>query len=166
MKNGRRSFLKGSAAVAPLILTAGPAAATNAHSSTLACVGRDLKRQTAGHNMPAGIKVRGNDEWLRKEVELYRLATLAGVTLPGDHFLGTDRVTYWRLDESRFGSATAIRTNHTVANARAHLIGRRVFALIYVDHDLRQVGFALERNGGAAVTGSCWVSVTPRRHTV
>src|SRR5215475_9473346 len=102
MKTGRRSFIKGSVGVGvPLVLTVGPGSAI-ARSSNQACLSRDADRANAGMKKPVVMTQIDADDWLRVQVDLVELSVWQGAelkALPGKYFLGTDKSTYWRLDE-------------------------------------------------------------------
>jgi len=160
MKSGRRSFVKGSVA-APLVLTVGPAAA-RAQSSTLMCLARDEQRAKSGTPKPAAMIAVDADDWLRIQVDLFALNIWQGQELKavdGKHFLGVDKTTYWRLDESVFGRPSAAPTAYNTSNCTARKLGERRFGLVYVDQRGGRTGYAFEKNGGNPVTASCWTSV-------
>ena len=100
---------------------------------------------------------------MRVNLDLSQLSVWQGLTqtvLPGKHFLGVDRVTYWRLDEI---ALTAAPTAYNTSNCTATALGERRFALVYVDQLAHRTGYAFETKGGSAVTASCWTSVAVLR---
>jgi hypothetical protein len=159
MKSARRSFMKGSVA-APLVLTVGPAAA-RARASNIACINRDADRAATASPRPAAVAMVDADDWLRTRIELVELNVWgehSSKPLPGKYFLGADRRTYWKLDESSV-TPTATPTSYTTSNCSARRTGERRHALVYVDPRGHTRGYAFETNGGTPVTGSCWTSV-------
>jgi hypothetical protein len=161
MKGERRSLLKGAMA-APFVLTVGPAAA-QANASSIMCLKRDAAR--AAEENTAVFSVVDGDDWMRVSLELLQLRSSTGLTateIPGKHFLGLNRFTYWRLDEGA-GRFTATLTTYTTANCTATPLGERRFALVYVDSTGQRVGYAAETKGGTPVTASCWTSVAVLR---
>jgi len=106
------------------------------------------------------------DEWMRVEVDLLGLSVWNGSSfqaLPGEYFLGVDKLTYWLLEQGATPSSQiGVPTQYKTFNATARKLNKRRFALVYVDSQGRRMGYAFEKNGGNAVTGSCWTSVAVR----
>jgi hypothetical protein len=162
MKGGRRSFVRGAMA-APFVLTVGPGTA-RAQASSIMCLKRDAVREV--ELKPPPMMQIDADDWMRVKIDLVQLSTWQGHTpklIPGKHFLSVDKFTYWRLDEVRFGTPTAVPTTYSTGNCTATTLSERRFALVYVDQTAQRTGYAFERNGGSAVTGSCWTSVVGLR---
>ena len=162
MKGGRRSFVKGAMA-APFVLTVGPGTA-RAQASSIMCLKRDAVR--AAEERPASVMQVDADDWMRVNLDLVQLSVWQGYTptpIPGKHFLGVDKSTYWRLDQAQFGAPTAAPTTYSIGNCTATNLGERLFGLVYVDQTGQRTGYAFETNGGSAVTGSCWTSVVGLR---
>jgi len=162
MKTGRRAFVKRSI-TAPLVLTVGPALA-RANASSMACLSRDALRAT--QDKPIVMVSIEADEWMRVEVDLVGLSVWNGSsfqTLPGQYFLGVDKLTYWLLEQGATpNSQIGVPTQYKTFNATPRSLNQRRFALVYVDSQGRETGYAFEKNGGNAVTGSCWTSVAVR----
>ncbi len=142
MKGGRRSLLKGAMA-APFVLTVGPGAA-RAQASSIMCLKRDAAR--AVEQRPPSVMQVDADDWMRVNLDLVQLRVWQGSTpkpIPGKHFLGVDRFTYWRLDKAQFGAPAAAPTTYTTGNCTATQLGERLFALVYVDPKGQQDGLCL-----------------------
>jgi hypothetical protein len=148
MESRRRAFLKVSAA-APVVLTVGPGSAIAA-SSSVACLARDAKRDPT-------VVAPSTDEWLRTQVNVVQLSQWNGQScnvIPGQYFLGPDRVTYWSID----GNQSVMPTSYSVTDCVAQPVGTR-YALVHIDQRGQPTGMAWEPKGGSPVTSSCWTSV-------
>lgn len=164
MKSGRRSFVKQSMA-APFVLTIGSSPAQAAGSNAV-CIARDAVRAVAGPGQPQPLVAAATDDWLRIEVELFELKVWDGNAfnvVAGEYFLGSDRITYWRLAEGAATDAAATPSQYTATTAVARALGKRRYALVVVDASGTQTGFAWEGRSGGPITASCWTSVRPLR---
>jgi len=161
MKSARRRILQGSAAV-PVLFTMRTASAT-ALGSAVACMKKDAVRAESPPKPPEIYKLN-NDGWVRVRLDLCELSVYQGnkpVTLDGRYFLGVDNTTYWKLVEQYGASDTAVMSPYTVNSCSARRLGEFRYALAYVDNLGNRVGYALQKNGGQAITGSCWASIRP-----
>jgi hypothetical protein len=164
MKATRRQLLRGSLA-APLVLTARSASAW-ALTSAAACRFKDARE--AEHEDVEKLCYRADDEWLRCDIDMCKLTVTKphydqkyckqGEELDGDHFLGADKTTYWRVYDDR-GRLSAEKTKHTVYNCSYAKTGKKKYGLCYVDDDCQQVGYCWEDYGGKCITKSCWWSI-------
>jgi hypothetical protein len=160
MKPTRRQLLKGSLA-APLVLTARSASAW-ALTSAAACKFRDGDKAEHDQYIEK-LCHQPYDEWLRCDVDLCKLKIYdkkhhKWVTLDGDHYLGADKVTYWKVHDS-YGKLTAEKTSHTVSNCSYTKTGVKKYGICYVNEDCDQVGYCWESYGGKCITKSCWWSI-------
>ena len=165
MKPDRRRLLKGSLAV-PVVLTVRPASAT-AFTSATACLNRcDIRAQeTRPPKMSSALR---NDEWLRIEIDEWRLAPSMGRSFyEGKYFLGFDKTTYWRLDDRNPYYYPARPSNHTKGSCHAEKTGRKLYPIAYVDQSGTVKGFAWDNNwGGKHATWSCYTSAIGMTHKV
>lgn len=109
---------------------------------------------------PSALMPVDNDDWLRVKLDLCELSVYSGNklrTLEGKYFLGADNLTYWKV-----AGMTASPTEYTVHTCSARKTGEFRYALVYVDPLGNQVGYAMQQNGGQAITGSCWTSLKPK----
>jgi hypothetical protein len=162
-KPSRRRLVQSGLAV-PLVLTVRAAQGHGvAASSAMACLARDSAR--AAIDRPKEFVYADADDWMRTVIELRKVYRwVDGRKTPVDHhkyFLGRNNV-YWRFNESH-GHATATATHWNTSNCWGEATGEKRFALVYVNKLGEPIGFAFEKNGGAAVTTSCSVSATAVR---
>lgn len=158
MKIDRRRLLKGSLA-APVVLTVRPASATAAASAT-GCL-KVCQANAEGRNIAPMSAVARSDEWMRVEVETYRLAPAVGKDFyGGKYFLGFDRQTYWRLDDSNPYYGPAKPTQHTKGSCYSEKTGQKMYGVGYVGPTGEIKGFAWEgKSYGSPATWSCYTSV-------
>jgi hypothetical protein len=157
MKATRRQILRGSLA-APLVLTARSASAW-ALTSAAACRFKDARE--AEHDDVEKLCYRADDEWLRCDVDLCELKVYkygSWKAVDGTYFLGADKTTYWKVNES-YGRLNAEKTAYTVHNCSYSKTGQKRYGLCYVDDDCNQVGYCWEDYGGKCITKSCWWSI-------
>jgi len=163
MKPTRRQLLKGSLA-APLVLTARPASAW-ALSSAAACKIRD--EQTAQkYPGPEKLCDYAQDEWLRVDCDIHELKVYKNyrwTKIDGKYFLGTDKTTFWKVNES-YGQLSGEKTSYTKNNCTSSKTGERKYGLCYVDDDMHVCGYAWESHGGKCITKSCWTSINASSH--
>jgi len=163
MDNDRRKLVLGSAAV-PLILTVRPAAA-NAKTSIAACMDKDALKKKPHHVLAS----KGYpDEWMRKHVDVYRLAKWDEQkkkwdTLEDRRFIcGADGSTYWELDKYSPYTApakpTSMKRGHGIKETKLE----ERLALAYFEKDGKLSGYAWEPKGGNHCTKSCWTSMVPK----
>lgn len=163
MKPDRRRLLKGSLAV-PVVLTVRPASATAITSAT-ACYKRceTIAQEKRPAKLAAAMR---NDEWMRVECDVYRLAPAVGKDFySGKYFLGFDKHTYWRLDDRNPYYYPAQSSNHTKGSCYAENTGQKMYAIAYVDRTGSIKGFAWDNHHhGTPVTWSCYTSAIGMRH--
>lgn len=157
MDSNRRKLVLGSTAV-PLILTVRPAAATA--RTSLTCLDKARNKPK-----PHYILHNHEDEWLRKRVDVWRLAKWNGKkweTLANRRFIrSTDGYTYWELDRDQPYSAQALPTSMRRGPdiKETKLEERRALAYISDDGEMR--GYGWEPKGGTHCLKSCWSSLKP-----
>ncbi|MGH7342355.1 MAG: hypothetical protein ACREKH_17860 [Candidatus Rokuibacteriota bacterium] len=159
MDNDRRKLIIGSASL-PLILTVRPALG---HARTsLSCREKDERK-----DKPYKILNDHEDEWMRKKVDVYRLAKWDDKdkkwkTLENRKFIGgTDGVTYWELDHNNPYSGQAWATSMRRGNDIKETKLEQRHALAYMgDDDMR--GYGWEPKGGKHCSRSCWMSMKPK----
>jgi hypothetical protein len=155
----RRSLLKGALA-APVILTVCPAPAL-ARATGLACMVRDAQKAEIPPT-PAPMVSSDSDDWVRLRVDMMELSVFEGAKLKkieGKYFLGVDKATYWQVQDLDPQRIFVSPTSYTVHNVAARRTGESKYALLHIDSDLQEAGFAMERRGGNPITLSCWTSV-------
>ena len=157
MKIDRRRLLKGSLA-APLVLTVRPASATAVTSAT-ACLNR-CATQAAETKPPKMSQTLYSDQWMRVGLEVCRLAPSMGKEFySGKYFLGFDKYTYWRLDDSNPYYAPAQPSSYTKGSCYVEKTGQMMYGIAYVDQTGTLKGFAWENMSyGSPATWSCYTS--------
>ena len=163
MKIDRRKLIKGSLA-APIVLTVRPATATALTSAT-ACLKR-CEIQAHETDPPKISPALHNDEWMRVEFDVCRLAPSIGKGYhSGKYFLGFDKHTYWRLDDHDPYYTPARPTNHTKGSCHAEATGQKMYGIAYLDETGTIKGFAWENTShGSPVTWSCYTSAIGLNH--
>jgi hypothetical protein len=156
----RRKLLTGGLS-APLVFTVTPALGV-AQTTFMACLRR-------GDALPVGAVAppahAPPDEWLRIDLDILeiRLPNAKGelVAQPGRFFVGSDRITLFRLADVRPESAPATPVgafNAATLGIQTRVVEKRR-ALAYVNRDGEIVGYAWQPRGGAHITASCYASV-------
>lgn len=154
----RRDLIKGAAAV-PLALTLRPGGAL-ARSSSVVCLSRDAQR-AAGIPQPAPIAQADVDDWMRGQISLCQVSTNNGKDWSTQrYFVGVDKTSLWQISTTSTGETATKHATYNVGNVMVKMTGEKRHALMYVDSQGNGItGYAMEKNGGNATTGSCWTSV-------
>ena len=156
----RRQLLKGTLS-APVVMTVTPALGV-ARTTFMACVDNSAVKPVSSI---APLASANPDDWLRIELDILEVSLPNGkgevVVQPGRYFAGFDRISMYRLADTRPESAPArlVREfNAGTPGVRTRVIEKRR-ALAYVDREGHVVGYAWQRRGGWQITASCYASV-------
>jgi hypothetical protein len=155
MDNDRRKLIVGSASL-PLILTVRPALGHARRSLTC--------KDKMDTEKPYKILHEYEDEWMRKKVDVYRLAKWDDKKKKWEtienrkYILGTDGHTYWELNPQSPWSGQAWATSMKRGNGIKETKLESRNALAYMgDQDMK--GWGWEEKGGKHCMKSCWMSM-------
>ena len=156
----RRKLLKGTLA-APVVMTVTPALGA-ARTTFMACVDNSAANPVSAI---APLSSAHEDEWLRVELDILEVTLPNGkgemVAQPGRYFAGFDKISMYKLADTRPESAPAILVrefNAGTMGMRTRVVEKRR-ALAYVDRQGNVIGYAWQRRGGWQITASCYASV-------
>lgn len=156
----RRKLLKGTLS-APVVMTVTPVLGA-ARTTFMACVDNAAAKPVSSVAPLAEVP---SDEWLRIDLDILRV-TLPNAKgepdiQPGRFFVGPDKVSMYRLADTRPESSPAVlvRQFNVGTPGMQTLTMEKRRALAYVDREGNVVGYAWQPRGGAHITASCYASV-------
>lgn len=156
----RRKLLKGTLS-APVVMTVTPVLGA-ARTTFMACVDNAAAKPVSS---VAPLAEAMPDEWLRVDLDILQVtmpdAQGKPAFQPGKYFIGPDKVSMYRLADTRPESApaTLVRQFNVGTPGMQALTIERRRALAYVDRQGNVVGYAWQPRGGAHITASCYASV-------